>query len=399
LRAIHIDHGLHQDSAGWARDCRDRAAQLGIDYQSVRIELAQDSGQSLEAIAREARYRAFAEQLCPGEMLLTAHHEEDQLETVLLRLLRGTGVKGMRGIAVSSEFATGYLGRPLLGVTRAEIAMAATQWELQWIQDPSNSNERFDRNYLRRVVVPTLHERWPAASRTVARAARQMADAQGLLDEIASTDATGIADTGRVSCEILLELAPARLRNLLRFIIDAHGLPLPTATQLDELTGALAITRRDAQTCVSWPGAEARIYGDFVYLMPPSADCSPPGALGCLEPDRPWIGPEGRLELRAADSADSRPALADACVGSGLTVWFRCGGERFIPAGGAHHRSVKKLLQEARVVPWMRSRIPLLFHDDQLVAVGDLWICDAARAEAGQGRSWHVYWDQHPALY
>jgi len=399
LRAIHIDHGLHQDSAHWARDCRDMAAQFGVDYQSVRVDLAQVGGQSLEAVAREARYRVFAEQLRPGEMLLTAHHEDDQLETVLLRLLRGTGVKGMRGIIASSEFAAGYLGRPMLGVSRAEIAAAASRWGLRWLQDPSNADQRFDRNYLRQVVLPALRVRWPAASRTVARAARQMADAQELLEEIASMDAAGIADLGRVPLEELLELTPARLRNLLRAVIEACGLRLPTAKQLDELTGALAVARRDAQTRVRWPGAEARIYGDFVYFMTPLADPSPPSTLGYLHPDRPWAGPEGRLELRAADSADTRHRLADAWVGPGLTVRFRCGGERLIPAGGTHHRPLKKLLQEIRVVPWMRSRIPLLYRDDQLAAVGDLWICDAARAQAGEARSWQVYWDRHPALY
>lgn len=398
LRALHVDHGLQPESRHWAKHCRDAAGALGIDFEAVEVAVDVDAGQSVEAAAREARYGALGALLSPGEMLLTAHHEDDQLETVFLRLMRGAGAKGLRGVLESGQLAAGHFGRPLLAISKAEIAAAAERWGLDWIEDPSNRDERFDRNYLRAAVLPALQRRWPAVARTVSRAARQMADAEELLTTVAEADAAGIADRARVPIGRLAELSTARQRNLLRHLLDANALPLPSAKQLEEVISALGVVRTDAQTCVSWPGADARIHGGNLYLMRALPERSSGEDAGSVSAQTPWTGPEGRLAL--VEAADPRDAavLPDAWAAAGLSVRFRRGGERFKPCGAEHHRALKKLLQEAGIVPWMRSRIPLLYRDEELVGVGDLWVCDAARGKPAGARAWQVRWSAHPPL-
>ena len=394
IRALHIDHGLHAESAHWAEHCRQTAAELDVVFSSREVSVDRASGRGLEASAREARYAMLAELMEPGELLLTAHHRDDQLETVLLRLLRGSGVKGLRGISRYMPLGPGYLGRPLLAMSRDEIRISAERWGLNWIEDPSNPDPRFDRNYLRHEVVPRLRQRWPSAAVTVGRAARRMADAQEILDSIAVADSTSIETPGRISQAYLRQLPATRRANLLRYLIAELGLTVPNAGQLEQLLAALDVTRPDAQTQVQWPGGEGRVYRGQLYLFEPMALRSEPEYEGRLDLATPWQGPEGRLELCRCDGA----GLTESWAAQGLTVRFRIGGERFKPLDAAHSRKLKKWLQLAGVVPWMRARIPLLYRDTTLVAVGDLWLSDAVRQAAGDGPTWRVNWTDHPPL-
>ena len=165
VRALHIDHGLHPDSGAWEGHCKALAASLGVGFGSLQCPVEPVQGESLEARARAVRYRALAELLAPGEILVTAHHADDQLETLMLRLMRGTGVKGLRGIAPLQPFGAGFLARPLLAISREDILAAAREWDLEWIEDPSNRDTRFDRNYVRAELIPRITKRWPAAAR------------------------------------------------------------------------------------------------------------------------------------------------------------------------------------------------------------------------------------------
>ena len=392
VRALHVDHGLHPDSRDWEEHCNAAAASLGAGYGSLRCPVEPAPGESIEAQARAVRYRALEKLLAPDEILLTAHHADDQLETVMLRLLRGTGVKGLRGIAPLQPFGAGLLARPLLGVSRAEILAAAKDSGLEWIDDPSNRDTRFDRNYVRAELIPRLTERWPAAARTVGRAASQMAEAQQILDETALSDAPG--DPDRVDCAVLRDLSPIRRRNVLRHSIVRRGLPMPATRQMQELIRALEVRRRDAGTRVQWPGGEARIYRDSLYLLKPLPAASPPGYAGEVSLARPWSGPEGRVRLVSGPGQGLPANWAE----EGFGVRFREGGERFRPMGRPHSRPLKKWLQEARVPPWLRARIPLLYREEALVAVGDLWIADAAAESARNRNRCQVQWTDHPGL-
>ncbi len=392
VRALHVDHALHPDSRAWVSHCRAAAAARGAGFKSLRCPVEAIPGESLEAQARHVRYRVLKSLIAPGETLLTAHHADDQLETVMMRLLRGTGVKGLRGIAGVQPFGAGYLARPLLGVTRADILAAAQALGLDWLEDPSNRDSRFDRNYVRAELLPRITARWPAAARTVGRAASQMAQAQQILDEVARSDATG--DPGRIECPALRGLSPSRRRNLLRHSMVQLGLPVPDTRQMDTLLEALEVRRRDARTQVRWPGGEARVYRDHLYLLEPLPVASPEGYSGEVSLARPWRGPEGELRLVAATG----PGLPGNWAEEGFSVRFRMGGERFRPLGRQHSRPLKKWLQEAGVPPWLRARIPLLYREDALVAVGDLWVT-AAAGGTDEGRTrWQVRWTDHPPL-
>jgi tRNA(Ile)-lysidine synthase len=394
VRAAHVDHGLHAASAAWAERCAVVAAALGVELTSARVAVGGIADHGLEAAARDARYRALGELLAPGEVLLTAHHGDDQLETLLLRLMRGTGVRGLRGIIGFGPFAAGFLGRPLLGFTRTALRAQAEAWSLEWLDDPSNRETRHDRNFLRLRVLPQLLERWPSAVHGAQRLAEQMSEAEGLLDAVAAGDAAPLAEATRVPRGVLAALDTARQRNLLRYLVRGAALGTPSARKLEELRAALLAARPAAQPVVRWPGGEGRVFREQLYLMPRLPEASTVGYRAAVG-RHGWSGPEGAVRFEPAGAA---PGLPDAWLDAGITLAFRTGGERFVPLGRRHHRSLKHWLQEAGVLPWMRGRIPLLFHDGRLVAVADLWLADETRTADASAARWRIVWTSHPPI-
>jgi len=417
LRALHVDHALHRDSAAWARHCEVLCARLRVPIAVVRVAVDTRDGIGIEAAARRARYAALAARLEPGETLLTAHHADDQLETLLLRLVRGSGVRGLRGILPVARLHPGRVARPLLGFTRAELAAAAERWGLDWLEDPSNRSVDFDRNLIRTEVTPVLRRRWgDAAAQRAAELADAMRDAESLLEEVAARDfADAGAERGRVPLEPLRALSDARQRNLLRYAIRAAGVPMPSARRLEALRRAIGRSPADVVPRVEWRGAEARIHRDRLYLLArtdshrgdPLAGDAEPGPQSATERLRsgaarvsatdPWHGPEGRLVLEP-DTSTAAVGLPESWARGGLEVRFRQGGERFKPVGAAHHRTLKAWLRERGVVPWMRERIPLLYRDGRLVAIADLAIDDAAANAEPHEPRWRVRWLDHPRI-
>jgi tRNA(Ile)-lysidine synthase len=392
VRALHVDHGLHPESARWEAHCRKVAQESAVRYQSLAVEVDIKSGLGLEAAARKARYRALAQALAPGEILLTAHHADDQLETVLLRLLRGSGVRGLRGIIEFARLGPGYLGRPLLGFAKTQLQTQAQRWQLRWLDDPANTNLAHDRNFLRRAVVPTLAQRWPAAPRMAQRLTQQMADADELLESMAAHDARNVRFPERLPRAQLTPLVPSRQRNLLRYLIRRAGLSTPSAAQLEGLRASLLTSRPDAQTQIRWPGGEGRIYRECLYLLKPLPAGSVHGYRTELRVQG-WSGPEGRISFEPVDG----PGLPQSWLEAGVSLGFRAGGERFQPQGRAHSWSLKHWLQHEGVLPWMRGRIPLLFRGDRLVAVADLAVDDTVRTAPAEPR-WRVSWTEHPPV-
>lgn len=390
LSAIHVDHGLHERSAAWAERCADVAAGLGVELVVRRLELDPAPGQSLEAVARESRYDCLATFVGADEVLATAHHADDQLETVLLRMLRGSGVRGLAAIHAASAFGRGWLVRPLLEFTRAEIETEARHRGLSWIEDPSNEDLRFDRNYLRARVIPAIRERWPASPAIATRLATQMAEAERVLADMAALDLGDIVDS-RIPLERFAGMSAARITNALRHAVGAAGLPLPSRAQLGELRRALG-ARADAEVLVTWPGAEARIHRRVLYLLPAAVPLAP--AHGRLDADATFRFSDGELRLEVTDVY----GIPDRWVRRGLAVAFRQGGERFRPEGRRHHKSLKAWFQEAGVVPWMRGRVPLLFHDDQLIAVADMCLAGDLPQTAADAPFWRPVWRGHAPL-
>ena len=392
LRAAHVDHGLHADSARWSGHCAELAGRLAVPCEILRAAAAAGPGESPEAAARAARYGALAGQLQAGEALLTAHHADDQLEGVLLQWLRGGGLRALAGMRAAAPFACGWHLRPLLGFTREELRAWALQHGLQWLEDPSNADPRFDRNYLRLDVLPALRRRWPAAARTVARVALQAAEALELDAEAAAADLAAVACGQALAVASLGRLDPARQRRVLREWLRTRRLPPPSAATLETLRRDVLAAAADRVPAANWPGAAVRRWRGHLYAEPvvPAAAWT----AGAWDPASPFdLGALGRLELREATGE----GLSRSKLAAPLQVVPRPAGAVFRPAGSPHRRDLRRWLQQRDVLPWRRATLPVVMCGSEIAAVADL-ACDA-RFAAGPGEdAWQVVWIGRPPL-
>lgn len=359
FRALHIDHGLQAMSAAWAAHCRAVCAGLEIPLVVEALKLVIPAGASVEAVARTARYAAFSKHLQAGEIVLTAHHQNDQAETLLLHLLRGSGVDGLAAMPEIRSFASGALGRPLLGCSRAELAAYANQHRLNVIDDPSNQDSRFDRNFLRNQVMPLLEQRWPAMSKTLARAARLQGESRQLLAGFLREKLPSLQGTkpDTLSVSRLLVLDEAMQKAVLREWLAQRGFRLPEEKKLRQVLHDVLQARADATPCVRWDGCEIRRYRDDVYAMLP---------LSAHDPQQVLVW-ETREPLVIASL--ERTLVAEAGYPETVIVRFRQGGESvYLPERGGHH-SLKHLLQEWGVPPWERERLPLVYVEERLIGL------------------------------
>ncbi len=365
LCAIHVHHGLQPAGDAWPAHCARVCEQLGIALEVVRVQVA--PGASLEQAARSARYQAFCERLKPGEVLLSAQHRDDQAETLLFRLLRGAGVRGLAAMPASRSLGQGSLFRPLLDSSRAELREYAQSHGLAWIEDPSNADERFSRNFLRRQVMPLLAERWPQVTANIARSARHLGEAQQLLDELAAMDlaaAHGVSacpwlTLASLDLSAVSALSDTRQRNLLR-----HWLaPLTRLPDSDHWAGWCDL--RDAATDAApiWKLTDGELH---------RAD----GRLWWLSGE--WLRPLDPLDLACDSFSESveLPGNGHVHLQGELPQgrWhlrYRQGGES-LQLPGRGRRDLKRLLNELRVPAFVRPRLPLLFAGDELMAVANL---------------------------
>lgn len=392
LLAVHVNHHLHEESDSWEQHCATTAARYEVQFEAHSVTVPVDSGESIEAAARDARYAVFRSIVNEQDWLLSAHHEDDQAETLLLNLMRGSGPAGIAGIGVKQEFAGGYLVRPLLGVSGTEIVAYARQQSLDWIDDPSNLDTRFDRNYLRQNLMPQLADRWPGLATRLSRSAALAGEANELLQALAEVDLLGLGSPDRLRIRPLAELPAARQRNVIRHAIRLCGLIVPSAQVLGRVITEVLPAREDAQPLVQWQGGEIRRYRDHLYVLPGIAELQAPPAKHLLQGgEAVSLGAGlGELQLRASAGIGINPKI----LAEGLEIRFRDGGEEICPIGHECTHKLKKLLQQSAVVPWMRDRIPLLYAQNELVAVGDLWIAAAYSAEKG----FLVQWRDRPCL-
>ena len=365
--AVHVNHGLHADADEWEWFCRRMAKRLGVSFQPLRVSVAQ-GGRSLEKAARDARNTAFKTLMRDGDVLMTAHHRDDQAETVLLQLLRGGGPAGLAAMPVCTRFGAGCLVRPLLNRPRAEIEQYARAHHLEWLDDPANDDLRYDRNYLRRRLAPLLNARWPGWCATVSRAARHQAEACSLIRQIALQKYPGCcAEDGTLLMARCLELSAAEKNVVLRYWLKQRGLPTPSEKQLQQLNAALLSGCAREGALIRWPGAEVRYYRGRLYAMHPLPRFAsqPTGQFV-----RHWRGgtdlelPEINATLTWQQLTERAPELSTV---SWLTVRLRRGGEKYAFKSG--HKCLKKVFQERGVPPWERARVPLIYVGDELRVV------------------------------
>jgi tRNA(Ile)-lysidine synthase len=398
LAALHVNHQINPQSGRFAAFCRAFCRSHAIPLTVVRVTVPR--GNSLEAAARAARYQAFRR--LPADFIALAHNLDDQAETVFLQLLRGAGVKGLSAMPVVRNQDSGLriqnknrgkaqlnpescvpnprILRPLLEIPRSEIEAYARSHKLEWIEDDSNADTAFDRNFLRHRILPVIAQRYPSYRRTLLRTSRNFAEAAQLLDELAAADAQLSGHGLKIAA--LRASSPARAKNVVRHFLALHGVLMPNAARLDECVRQVLNEQSKKRLIIELDGHTLRRFADELRVVPKS---------GAVARDfmRRWKS-ESQLHLPELGGT----LVLKKCRGAGISlakltaqpvsVRVRQGGESFRPHPRRPRRSLKNLLQEARVPPWLRDRLPLLFSGDTLVYVVGIGVDCDFRAAAGE---------------
>ena len=381
--ALHVNHGLNADSALWEQHCRVSAQKLGVDYYCHRLpEAGPPASENLEAWAREQRYAWFRSVMSPGDFVATAHHIDDQLETFLLRLFRGSGPSGLSAIKACQAFGRGYLIRPMLAETKQAVDEYVRTRALAFVEDPSNACEDLDRNYLRHSVIPSIRRRWPHAANKVLEAAeiqqqvaadfKQRADA--LLEQILEPGGESL------SYQAVRALEPESGYQVIRHWCERRGLGIPERRHFIEIEKALYRVSPKASLELSWKNAVLRYYQGVLYLSEKVPPIDPNQRLQWDLSGELKL-PHGSLKCIPVNSGGLDPTL----VGSDCEVaYYRHRGERCHPAGRQHSQTLKKLFQSWRVPPWQRQRQPILWVDGQIAAVIPYCVCSPFATKPGE---------------
>ncbi|MDX1693724.1 MAG: tRNA lysidine(34) synthetase TilS [Ketobacteraceae bacterium] len=409
LLALHVNHGLVPQADQWQAHCASVCESLGVPFSARKVTIRARPRRSTEQLAREARYQCFRELLETEDLLLLAHHQDDQAETMLYRLVRGSGALGLRSMVPFAESGGLLLWRPLLSVTRAELEDFVGRQGLPWIEDSSNQDQTFDRNFIRHQVMPLLAGRWPAVSHTLGRAARLAGESAQLNDTLAAMDLEPIREPvtpHRLPMAQLQSLDDLRLKNALRYWFRQQGASLPSEQIMYQILVAVRDYHSGQNTLIEWPGApvhsgsqeaeirwQCRTFQQALWLVQSTPEPDP-GWWARLTTDSPTDLPAslGRLRLRQGGDREDGSLLNPECLSEPLTVRFRQGGERFQPVMRPA-KALKKWLNEWQVPPWERRRMPLVFCGETLVWVPGRGVAEGfqltgEKAAAGLGILW-----------
>lgn len=391
LHAVYINHHLQDSAAAWQVHCQAQCEALQVPFSAVDADVRSPG----EAGAREARYAAFATLLCAGDVLFLAHHLDDQVETFLLRLMRGAGLQGLTAMPHSRPLARGCLVRPLLAVARADIEAFAREHALPFVQDPSNADDRIDRNFLRTQVLPQLAGRWPAYRQTVTRAAQHIAAAAAELEGRDAAVKSVYSCMGDVGVPLAALQGEGAARVLRRWL-SLRGEQMPDQAQLEEFLRQLHSAARGGAPQLRTAAYTLRRFGAAVYLLPGPAVPAPAAPVSITPGERRSIAGVGSVALLAAESG----ALT-LTAGECLQLRWRRGGESCRPARRGGATSLKKLLQEAGVPPWWRDRVPLLYRAETILAVADIAVCEPGQAgceAGGKAGRFELIWERENAF-
>ena len=389
LQAHHVHHGLSPNADAWAEFCQDICTKLNIPLTISKVSVNKNSGLGLEAAAREARYKALL--ASDADFICLAHHQDDQAETLLIQLARGAGVKGLAGMAGLNK----KLVRPLLDVPRTALENYAKLHQLAWVEDESNLDIRFDRNFMRHQVLPVLAKQYPAVRQTLSRASQHMAEANALLDEIAASDVVQCSDNQAVNkqlnLKLLQQLSAPRINNALRWWLAQHGIEGPSNAQLQQITQQLLHAKADA-------AIKIKVHQNTTLRRYQGR--------ACLVDDMPNFDASFQLQWQGEDMVtlpDQSRLVFNQKMGEGialrhietrkLTIRYRQGGETIRPEENRPTRRLNALLQTVGMPPWQRARLPLLFLDTDLAMLPDIAVDIRFKAkpdEMGLQVSWRI---------
>lgn len=384
LHALHFNHGWNASAGVWEKHCHAVCQTLDVPYTCQNIVAWPQGGESPEAFAREARYKAFSDYLHAGDYLLTAHHQDDQAETLLLQLFRGAGLRGLAAMPALAHFSQGHHWRPLLLYSRNELLTYANEHQLNWIEDSSNRDEHFDRNYIRHAIMPLLKKRWPNVHKTIARSAQHCSQANSLLDHLAKKDLQSIQaeEPFILSLKKLNGLHEEQLNNLLRYWLQQLNFSLPSQAQLEQIKQSVIKSAIDANPSVAWGDYVIRRYRDNLYALKPITHPLKHQII-------PWdfSGPISLINigtLQAEKKSGAGIHLANLNIEKMSIRFYQKKGERCQPVGRQGSHPLKKLFQEWAVPPWQRERIPLIYYEEQLIAIVDYCVCEEFAAKKNE---------------
>ena len=393
ITAVHVNHQLSSNSDIWQKHCEDRCLEIGVDIICKTVSI-KNRGTGIEDAARNARYSVFEKLLKKNDLLILAHHADDQIETMLFRLFRGSGIKGMSGMPISRLLGNGELFRPLLPFFRRDLESYASANQINWIEDDSNLDIAFDRNFIRHKLIPTINERWPNSSFKLNRSANIFAESDFLINILAQKDFKIVKEVSErvgwsISIDKLNGFEIIRQKNILRYWFNLHNLTLPSHAVLDNALNQMIGSKIDAEPIVSWGDLQLRRFNKKLYLLPlnfedPNYSVKKKKGRELLEKNSiKWDG-SSHLILPDSSSLCVKLKMKGGLridVKKNLEIRFRSGGERCKPKGRSGSNTLKKLFQEYTLEPWLRNNIPLIYIDNRLAAVGDLWVCDEFCAE------------------
>jgi tRNA(Ile)-lysidine synthase len=381
LGALHVHHGISPHADKWATFCSGLCAKYSIPLLVERVDISPLRDMGIEAAARQLRHAALARQKV--DYIALAHHRDDQAETLLLQLLRGAGVRGASAMPVLKvRKAAPALLRPLLDIERRELEAYASEHGLQWVEDDSNEDVSYPRNFLRHKVLPVLQQRFPAYRSTLARSARHFAEAAELLDDLAALDGSSAINGDHLSVAVLRQLSPVRGKNLLRYFLAARGAPIPDTTRLDEMLRQLCVAGEGAQIRITWQGWQLRCYQESAYAFPvtlPAADFSV-----VWQGEAEIVLPASHGVLHVERGTGQGLSLAKLQQGM-VTIRPRHGSETIRLDAARPRQSLRNLLQQQCLPPWKRELLPFIYCGDELVCVPGVASAAGYLAQIGEG--------------
>ena len=389
LIAVHINHGISNDADLWVKHCQRICEDHVIEFQTFSVDLSHKSDKGTEAFAREKRYEVLGNLISSHDLLLTAHHMDDQVETILLQLMRGSGPDGLVGMPQTREFSKGILLRPLLDYSREKIRDYALSESLSWVEDESNKSNKYDRNFLRNRIIPELITRWPGALKTIQRAARHQAEARSLINEISRCDLDVVCESiyTKVDISRFNNLSGIRKKNVLRAWIKKNKLDMPDAQIIEKIIAEVIHANTDRNPCVKWKGGEVRRYRGYLYIMKllPAHDV---GLRKLWDLDESLKLTSGYLKAVSGKGSGIKKDMLSNDI---VEIRYRQGGEQIRPSGRVETHELKKLFQAQGILPWLRDRIPLIYHKNELIAVADLWV-ESKYAATEDEATWQIIW-------
>ena len=390
LRIIHINHNLNEHSNDWAQFSSEICEKYDLPLICESVE-PKRHGKGLEANARELRYQSFRDVIQDDEYLLTGHHQDDQMETLLYRIFRGTGIDGLMAIRREIKFGKGFLYRPMLNISREKIEEYAQLKNLKWIYDSSNDDSSYDRNFLRKDIIPSIKKRWPSVENKVSRLSVIAEQNQLLLNELATEDVGPLKNYNHLDIETLSEKSYPRIINIFRFMIKKNNMSVPSMQVLNEGIKTLMHSKSKSPS-MTWNDNTIRRYKHRLYFLN-SALNSPNDLSNEMSWDiKKTINLGKNLGSIQARFLNGEGISLNRCP-SNLAIKYRKGGEEIKPSGHKITKSLKNLFQENNVLPWVRDKIPLIYVDQELISVGDLWFNQDFKASANED-GFLITWDK-----